>query len=168
MFDRNSLEKIRDYLIANHYTLSVAESVTSGYLQAALSSVYNSTGFYQGGLTAYNLGQKTKQLDIDPIHAELHNSVSGKVAYEMALNSNKKFISDFAISITGYATPVPQLNITDLYAYFAIVKNEQLISCEKLITHKKDLIDAQLDYANQVLRIFAEVICVLDESKLTK
>ena len=57
MYDIEALNEIRDRLTGNGESLAVAESVTSGHLQAALSSAENASHFYQGGITAYNLGQ---------------------------------------------------------------------------------------------------------------
>lgn len=78
------LERIKTYMLAHTETLAVAESVTSGCLQAALSLAEDATRFFQGGITAYNLGRKARHLKIDPIHAQEANCVSEKVAIEMA------------------------------------------------------------------------------------
>lgn len=55
-YDETVINVIRDLLISRRQTISVAESVTSGHLQAALSSADNAMEFYQGGITAYNAG----------------------------------------------------------------------------------------------------------------
>jgi PncC family amidohydrolase len=102
-------------LYERQQTVAVAESVTSGQLQTFLSLPDHAMDFFQGGITAYNLGQKTKHLNVDPIHAFACNCVSEKIAETMARNVMTQFNSDWGIGITGYASPVPEKNIEDLY-----------------------------------------------------
>ena len=69
MYPFDEINIITERMISCHQTVAVAESVTSGHLQAALSLGQNARQFYQGGLTAYNLGQKSRHLLVEPIHA---------------------------------------------------------------------------------------------------
>ncbi len=108
MFDETVLHQIKDQLIRKNQTIAVAESVTAGLLQLALASAEEAVRFFQGGITAYNLGQKYKHLNVEPVHAELCNCVDRVVAVEMARNVTDLFRSDWGIAITGYATPVPE------------------------------------------------------------
>ena len=78
------LRSIRASLLKRKETVSVAESVTSGLLQSAFAAIPDASLFFQGGLTAYNLGQKAKHLAIEPIHAEKVNCVSQQIADQMA------------------------------------------------------------------------------------
>ncbi len=117
--DKILLNKIGRILKAKKQTVSVAESVTAGYLQWLFSQVPDAALFFQGGLTAYNLGQKYKHLDVEPLHAKEVNCVSQRVALQMAIHVTKHFGSDWGLSITGYATPVPESG-NKLFAYYAI------------------------------------------------
>lgn len=65
-------------------TLAVAESVTSGNIQAAFSLATDSTTFFQGGITSYNIGQKCRHLLVEPTHAIASNCVSKNVSEQMA------------------------------------------------------------------------------------
>ena len=103
LYNDQTIDKIKTALVAENLTLSVAESVTSGHWQAAFSSAKDASKFFQGGITAYNAGQKCRHLNIEPIAALENNCVTEKVACEMAAKVNQLFISDFGISITGYA-----------------------------------------------------------------
>jgi len=156
LYDEFCVEKIRDWLIANKATISVAESVTSGHLQAAISSAENAMQFFQGGITAYNGGQKTRHLMVEPIYALEKDCVSREVAIQMALGSNLLFISDYGIGITGYATPQPREGVTELFAFVAIANGREVIRVEKLNSAEKDPLNVQVDYTNQVLRILVE------------
>ena len=80
----NDIEIIRKVLIGTHRTIAVAESVTSGLLQNALSQATDARLFFQGGMTVYNVAQKCRQLQIEPIDAEGSNGVSANIAVQLA------------------------------------------------------------------------------------
>ncbi|GAA4461176.1 hypothetical protein GCM10023093_05380 [Nemorincola caseinilytica] len=131
---------IRDHLVQHEETVSVAESVTSGALQFLLCGIADAERFYQGGITAYNIGQKYRHLRVEPIHAKAHNCVSAKVAEQMAVNVCGMFDSDWGIGVTGYATPVP-VSGNKLFCYFAvsykgIIQVSEKVSCKKMLPEK--------------------------------
>jgi nicotinamide-nucleotide amidase len=158
LYDQDKLNTIKEKLLKRKKTLSVAESVTSGHLQAAFSYAPDATRFFQGGLTAYNAGQKTRQLDIEPIYAMEDNCVSQQVANNMATNINKIFLSDYGLGITGYASVVPELNIHSLHAFVAISYNDKIILSQKITSAKKDSVDVQIDYTSQVLDLLLSTL----------
>jgi hypothetical protein len=84
MNEQKNLEAIRKAIISRDETLAIAESVTSGHLQAALPRAEEATYFYHGGITVYNLEQKTRHLGVDPIAADTTNSVAPRIAQTMA------------------------------------------------------------------------------------
>jgi nicotinamide-nucleotide amidase len=132
LFD-NKANTIRSLLAERHETLAVAESVTAGYVQAILSSAEEATFFFQGGITTYNLGQKCKHLQIDPIEALKSNCVSAKVALQMSIGVQKLFMSDYGISITGYAAPLPEKGIHDIFAFVAATYKGEVLTLEKQV-----------------------------------
>src|SRR5688572_33040104 len=111
-------DPVRDILLKRKQTVSVAESVTAGHLQVAFSLAENAMDFFQGGITVYNLGQKTRHLGVNPIHGIECNCVSEQIAVQMARQVNQLFLSDWGLAITGYASPVPEENITELFACY--------------------------------------------------
>jgi nicotinamide-nucleotide amidase len=150
MFPTRSIEAIATALLAKQETIAVAESVTSGFLQAVLSSADNAIAFFQGGMTAYNLGQKTRHLNIDPIHAAACNCVSQKMAIDMALSVRNAYSSHWAIAVTGYATPVPESD-GKLFAYYAIVYNGEVLEAAKIDCERKEPVKVQLYYTNYIM-----------------
>jgi len=157
IYNKEIIDKIKDSLCAKQLTVSVAESVTSGHLQAAFSTATDASKFFQGGITAYNAGQKCRHLNIEPISALANDCVSEKVASEMSVNVNALFISDYGIAITGYASKAPEKGIEKLYAYVAISRKDELLLTRKLNTAKEG-VEAQVDYTNQVLKEFAQLL----------
>lgn len=158
LYDLAVINSIGQRLIERKQTLSVAESVTSGYLQAAFSAADNATVFFQGGITTYNYDQKFKHLQVDPIYALQRNGVSQQIADTMARQVCKLFVCDWGIGITGYAAPIPQDNITDLYAFFAVAHKDNIVHTATLSAPLKDSIQVQLYYANEVLKALDEVL----------
>lgn len=158
IYDKELINGIKDFLVARKLTLSVAESVTSGHLQAAFSSATDASKFFQGGITVYNLGQKCRHLNIEPVRAEEEDSVSERIASDMARNVNKLFISDFGIAVTGYATIVPENGIKQLFAYFTIALKDEIVISKKITSDKSDSIEAQLDYTTQIVKAMHQLL----------
>lgn len=156
--EKQQIDTIGARLIERKETIAVAESVTSGNIQAALSLGEQASRFLQGGITVYNLGQKARHLDIEPIEAEATNSVSEEIARQMALNVCKMFLSDYGIGITGYASPFPEKDINDLFAYACITHKGEVLVMQKLTCDKDTPKEAQLFYTDEVLRLLDKVI----------
>jgi nicotinamide-nucleotide amidase len=157
MFDSEAIEKIRLHLIQNHLTIALAESVTAGLMQSAFASAEMASEFFQGGVTAYNIDQKVNLLKIDRKTGEECNCVSPEISEQMAAGAISLFKSDFGISITGYATPVPESDFR-LYAYFTISKNGKKLLSDKLKGGDQKPLDVQIRYVNEILKKFAGII----------
>lgn len=156
-FNDEKIRLIKDYLLQHQQTVAVAESVTAGLMQFALASADDAIHFFQGGITAYNLGQKARQLHIDPIHATGCNCVDGKVASEMAVHITRMFSSHWGISLTGYATPVPESD-NQVFAYYAIAQKDKVIASGKMQGGKGTAKEVQLYYVNAVLGAFLKLL----------
>ena len=158
-FDRKLINDIRDKLIAKEQTVAVAESVTSGQLQVALSMADQAMEFYQGGITAYNIGQKAKHLHIDPIHALSCDCVSQKIAQQLADNVCPMFSSDWGLGITGYASKVPEQGINDLFAYYAISYRGKTMRQGKIdAAAQEDPLEVRFYFTNQLLSFFNQTL----------
>ena len=156
MFNKDLLNEIGEILRNKKKSVAVAESVTSGLLQAALSNAKDAACFFQGGITAYNVGQKCRHLLVEPLHALECDSVSEYVARDMSLHVATLFTSDYGIGITGYAAKVPEKNINELYAFYAISEKNKIVTCGKLETNVEEGLPVQLFYTEEVLKIFKE------------
>jgi nicotinamide-nucleotide amidase len=153
-YDKGSIDQIRDFCLQNHLTISVAESVTGGHVQAALSAADNALQFYQGGVTVYNIGQKYKLLGVEPIHALACNCVSEQVARQMAIGCIQLFCSDIGLAITGYAAPVPEQGIDQPFAIISIAHKKTVLHTERIIPSPTDSEAIQVDYTNQLMHLF--------------
>jgi PncC family amidohydrolase len=157
-YDEEAIREIKDFLISGNQTIAVAESVTAGHLQAAFSTGIDASRFFQGGITAYNIGQKCRHLLVEPTHALSCNCVSLTIAEQMANQVTNIFSSDWGIGITGYASPVDGITSDRLFAYFSISHVGQKIQNGVIETNIKDSIEVQILYVNEVLREMARTI----------
>ncbi len=150
-FPKILLEKISYYLLDRNETISIAESVTSGFVQLAFSQMPEASQFFFGGLTAYTLEEKVKLLDIDAEEAKAVNCVSQTVTEIMALNVAEKFGSDWSIATTGYATPVPESG-HEIFAYYSISYRGEVVLSDKIELHPlTKALDAQNYFTECIL-----------------
>ncbi len=158
MYTKNDVATIGKILLEAKETIAVAESVTSGHLQAAISMADFAQEFYQGGITVYNVAQKFKQLDVEPIHAQSCNAVSKQVAEQLAIGASKKFSSHWAIGVCGYAAPVPELKIKTPYAFFAITRSDVVKVSRKITTEAKSGRPTQEYYCKVILEALESIL----------
>jgi len=157
MFDTVTLKRIGKKLLAKEQTIAVAESVTAGMFQLALSTLPDATKFFQGGITTYNLGQKYKHLHVEPIHAQAVNCVSPMVATQMALSVLPLFQSDWSIAVTGYATPVPESG-NKVFAYFPVARAGRIKLNGKIIPKEKTPLKIQEEYISVVCKRLVAIL----------
>jgi nicotinamide-nucleotide amidase len=152
------LAEISKFCQERSISVAVAESVTAGTLQCTLSHMPGALSVFNGGLTAYNIGVKTKLLGVDYVDGERCNCVSEHIAIVMALNVCLLLNSNLGIGITGYASPVPEENIYEAHAYLAICLAGTVIYTARLDSNLKNADKVQQDFAQQT--IMATVKCL--------
>ena len=151
MFDLKTINSIKDILLERKETIAVAESVSAGLLQVAFSQADDAIHFFQGGITTYNIGQKSRHLYIDPIEGDRHNCVSEQTVTEMAMNVCRLFSSHWGVGVTGYASPVPESN-NRIYAWYAIAYRGNVVALKKVTPQKDRPFNVQLEICTEVLR----------------
>ncbi|MDQ1096261.1 MULTISPECIES: CinA family protein [Chryseobacterium] len=157
-FQKNLLDYISHSLITAGQTVSVSESVTSGFLQLAFSQMPNASMFYKGGVTAYALSEKVKLLQVNRQEAEECDCVSANIAETMALNVASLFETDWSIATTGYCTP-NRNSMYKIFAYYCISFRGEVIVTKKLELHPKTQAqNAQLYYTEFILGCFKSEI----------
>jgi len=152
MFNEHLLKQVAARLQARHETIAVAESVTAGLLQAAFAAMENATVFFQGGMTVYNITQKVKHLQVNPITAIRCNAVAEEIAAQMAMGILHHFGSHWGIGITGYAAPLPGHEDQQLYACCAIVNKPGMLSTFTLQTGIAEPLQVQLFYVDGIMQ----------------
>ncbi len=158
-FNNKLIDSIREELVKRNENIAVAESVTAGFLQAALASAEGAMQFFEGGVTAYNIDQKTKLLHIDRQLGEACNCVSAQIAAQMAKGAVQLFNSHWGLAVTGYATPVEESGFK-MYAFYAISKGTEIVGSSRIDLHDAKGEDAQQVYVNRILEAFIEALHV--------
>ena len=101
-------------------TLSVAESMTGGRLQALVVEESGASEYFLGGITAYTLAQKVRHLGVDRATAAAVDCVSAEVARAMARGACALFGADVGLATTGYAEPMPARGQPEPGAFWAL------------------------------------------------
>jgi nicotinamide-nucleotide amidase len=101
-------------------SLALAESLTSGWLQARIGAISGASDFFLGGLTAYSLDQKVDLLGVSRKKAKKVNCVSASVAEEMARGVRRLFGADIGVATTGYAEPSTEWDVEAPFAWWAL------------------------------------------------
>lgn len=153
IYNEETINAIKDILVTREETIAMAESVTGGHLQAAFSAGVDASKYFQGGITAYNIGQKARHLHIDPILGGKVNCVAAKIAHTMAVEVARMFSSDFGVSITGYASIVPECEEDGLFAFFSLSYKGEVVLSRRLTCSEKHPHEVQVDYTRQVVKI---------------
>ncbi len=86
-------------------TMATAESCTGGHIAHKITSVAGSSGYYKGGLVAYDNAVKTAKLGVDPESLEKEGAVSRPVVEMMAKGVREAMGVDHAIATSGIMGP---------------------------------------------------------------
>lgn len=97
------MKDLHHILLTKKLTVATAESLTAGMIAAELASLSGSSAYFRGGIVAYNLAAKVDLLGVDAALAASCDCVSAEVADQMALGVQRRFQTDCAIAVTGYA-----------------------------------------------------------------
>jgi nicotinamide-nucleotide amidase len=96
-------ERVADAAKARGAQVAVAESLTGGQLSAALAAAPDASGWYAGGVTAYQSSVKYDLLDVP-----LGPVVSEPAALAMAEGVARITRATHAVAVTGVGGPDPQ------------------------------------------------------------
>lgn len=150
-FQESIIKEIGDVLHERKESIAVAESVTAGFLQLALSSITAASAVFKGGITTYTIDEKVRLLDIDASEAAVKNCVSESITEQMARNVARLFDSTWAIATTGFATQVPESNFKQ-FAFCTIYHHNKILFTKKIELYPHtNPIDAQHFYAESAL-----------------
>tara|TARA_R110000772_G_scaffold20466_5_gene56983 strand:- start:129272 stop:129691 length:420 start_codon:yes stop_codon:yes gene_type:complete len=135
-------------------SISVAESCTSGNLQSFLTSIAGSSDYFEGGITAYNIDQKVKHLDVDRKMAKSVDCVSQEVSDQMALGCSKLFETRVSISTTGFINK---------HLFYSIVIDNKIVFRSKMdLSNYNNRLEAQrftpIDIVNRLLKVLEKGI----------
>lgn len=153
-----ALDRIKQFCFENELGVAVAESVSSGFLQSVFSSEAEAGLFFEGGMTTYNCQQKQRFLDIPFEICDPCNGVDEEISKRMALKICDLFNCSIGLSLTGYASPIPEQGIFELYAYGAIALHGKVIYCDRIISEKENPDEIRKDFANILITACGKIL----------
>ena len=104
--DNEELQDVVVRLLAEkHLTLATAESVTGGLVAHRLTQVPGASGYFWGGLVAYDARLKVALLGVPQNLIETHGVISAPVVEAMAVGCRTRCHTDLAVSTVGLAGP---------------------------------------------------------------
>ncbi len=98
-------EAIHQLFLEKGYTLSLAESCTGGSIAARLSKLSGASGYFLGGVVAYDNSVKEKVLGVPKQILERFGAVSKETVCIMAKNVREIMKTDYSIAVSGIAGP---------------------------------------------------------------
>lgn len=153
-----ALDIIKQFCFDHQLTVSVAESVSSGFLQILFSSEKEAGLFFEGGITTYSCQQKARHLEIPFGICDPCNGVALDISKRMALKVCDVFNTKIGLSLTGYASPIPEQNIYDLYAFGSIVVNGEVVFSGKITSTSQEPDEIREDYAKILVVECAKIL----------
>ncbi len=125
------VEMIGTMLKTKNWSLSTAESFTSGRIITALTSISGSSQYIKGALVPYQITIKESILHVDSNLIDKHQIVSSQMAEEMARKAQKLFDSDIALATTGVAGPTTDAQHPEVgRAFVGVYIHSQIFSKE--------------------------------------
>jgi nicotinamide-nucleotide amidase len=113
-------------LLAAGVKVAVAESLTVGRVQTELGRLSGASGYFAGGVTAYTMEAKVRLLGVDAVHAAEVNSVSARVAEEMARGAASLFTCEIGVATTGYAERDAARGVAEPFAWVAVARGAEM------------------------------------------
>lgn len=127
--DENSLAQVVvDQLKAKKKTVTAAESLTAGLLQATIASIPGASEVFPGGFVTYQRQTKADFLGIDPAYLKMHGTVSKECVEAMALHAKARAKTDYALALSGVAGPETLEGHVAGTVWLALATNEQVMS----------------------------------------
>jgi nicotinamide-nucleotide amidase len=103
--DQTLPQVLVDTLTGRSETLSVAESLTGGWLGSSLTEATGCSAVFMGGVIAYSPFIKEEVLKVSPADVEKYTVVSEEVAAQMARGVQEAMGTTYGLSTTGEAGP---------------------------------------------------------------
>ncbi len=101
-----TLQKIvSDLLRDKKQTIALAESCTGGYIASLFTSIPGASEIFKGAIVPYTNTAKHELLQVEQKLFLTVGAVSKECVEQLAVNTLKKFNSDYALSVSGIAGP---------------------------------------------------------------
>ena len=117
---------IVEKLIEKGLTISAAESLTGGLLQAAIVNIPNASKVFLGGVVSYTKEAKCKLLGLTMDDIEKYGVYSNETSLSMAKGIKKLTNSDVSVGISGVAGPGADEGVEAGTVYYSLIINNEV------------------------------------------
>ena len=149
--DGHIAEELHLLLSSRKLSLCTAESCTGGLLAAEMTSISGASGYYRGGVIAYENSVKISQLGVPSGLLDNYGAVSAEVAIAMAEGVREKFGCDIGLSTTGIAGPTGATPAKPLGLVYVAISDKNGCMVKELQLHgDRDLIRKRAVKALQI------------------
>jgi PncC family amidohydrolase len=125
----NPFQQLHDLCVEKKVSIATAESCTSGFLAAKITSIAGASSFFKGGIIAYQNDIKINHLGVSKSVIKEKTEVCAEVVQQMAQGVRNKFSADFSVATSGYAGPTGGSELNPIGTVFiAISSKEKTIS----------------------------------------
>lgn len=111
-------------LISKNLTISAAESLTGGLLQATIVNIPNASKVFLGGVVSYTKDAKCRLLGLNIEDIEKYGVYSNETSLSMAKGVKELTNSNIAVGISGVAGPGSDEGLPAGTVYYSIIINE--------------------------------------------
>ncbi len=125
------VQRVASLFIQKSKTLSLTESCTGGAIAEKITALAGVSAFFRGGTIPYATNTKTTVLGVEKKLIDDYTVVSKQVAEAMAIQSNRLFKTDYAISTTGIAGPTKGDAKEDVGIVFIAIASPEGVISEK-------------------------------------
>lgn len=160
----DELLRIQRFCVERNLKIAVAESVTSGMVQARISNMPEAGLFFLGGITAYTCESKQKLLDIPLEISKPVNGVGPAISNLLAEKVCDVFGAELGMGITGYATIAPDMGVFSKYAFGSLYLSGRTVHRCFLVSHRSSQSDVQEDFCTQLIKTCAAVLSTMDRN----
>ena len=115
-----------EILIKKGLTVSAAESLTGGLLQAKIVSIPNASKVFVGGVVSYTKEAKCKLLGLTMEDRNKHGVYSNETSTSMAMGVKKLTNSNISIGISGVAGPGSDENVEAGTVFYTIIIDDKI------------------------------------------
>lgn len=153
--ETNSLAQTLVDLLKNQgKTMTAAESLTAGLLQASLGQCAGLSQVFAGGLVTYSREQKANLLDVPLEDFIQHGVVSAFTAEKMAEQVRLKLGADIGLSLTGVAGPDKLENqpVGQVFIGLATAEETKVVQLDLGQRHREDIRQLAVLHALDLVR----------------
>ncbi len=125
------VQRIANVFIQKEETLSLSESCTGGAISKQITALAGVSAFFMGSTVPYATKSKSTVLGVNRQLVEDYSVVSKEVAEAMAVQSQKLFNTNYAVSTTGIAGPTQGNSKDEVGTVFIAIAGPKGVYSEK-------------------------------------